>query len=190
MNPPSKDSTPSPDPDSALLQNLTIPISCTESWDDMKGSERVRHCALCRKDVYNLSAMPRPEAAALLAGNVDGNLCVRFYRRGDGTVVTNDCTTSTPVKVRRMLGKLPRAARVAGVAGVAGAAAMAVTVAHAMSDPKPETVLMGAPPALPVPVEKTPAPGHERDQDRQDGQDKHKQQKTHRQAGHTRTNGA
>jgi len=182
MDHPGEESTPDPETDSALLRNLTIPIACTASWDDMTGSDRVRHCGLCRKDVYNLSAMPRPEAAALLAGNVDGKLCVRFYRRGDGTVVTSDCSTSTPVKVRRMLGKMPRAAC---VAGVAGAAAMAVTVAHAMSDPKPDTVLMGVPPAAPVPVEKAPAP--DRGQGRHDTQEKHKK---HLAAGHARTRGA
>ena len=109
---------------------------------------------MCRKDAYNLSAMPRPEAAALLAGNVDGNLCVRFYRRGDGTVVTSDCGTSTPVKVRRMLGKVPRAATAA--AGVAGAAAVAVAVAHAL--PARHQVLMGAPPPMQAFVEEAPAP--------------------------------
>ena len=140
MDHPNKASTPAPGPDSAPLQNLTIPISRTASWDDMKGSERVRHCGLCRKDVYNLSAMPRPEAAALLAGNVDGKLCVRLYRRSDGTVVTGDCSTSTPVKVRRMLGKVPRAAT---AAVAAGAAAVAVTVAHAL--PARHQVLMGHP---------------------------------------------
>jgi len=109
MDHPGKASTPAPDPDSALLESLTIPISCTESWDNMTGCERVRHCGLCRKDVYNLSAMPQAEAAALLARHVDENLCVRFYRRDDGTVVTGDCSASTPVKLRRVLGKVPRA---------------------------------------------------------------------------------
>jgi len=149
MDHPGKESTPAPETDSALLQNLTIPIACTASWDDMTGSDRVRHCGLCRKDVYNLSAMPRPEAAALLAGNVDGKLCVRFYRRGDGTVVTSDCSTSTPVKLRRMLGKMPRAA--AAAAGAAGAAAVAVAVAHAL--PARHPVLMGAPPPVPASAE-------------------------------------
>lgn len=144
MDHPGKESTRAPETDSALLRNLTIPIACTASWDDMTGSDRVRHCGLCRKDVYNLSAMPRPEAAALLAGNVDGKLCVRFYRRGDGTVVTSDCSTSTPVKVRRMVGKVPRAA-------AAGAAAVAVAVAHAL--PARHPVLMGAPPPLPASAE-------------------------------------
>ena len=186
MDHPDKQPTPVPDADSVLLQNLTIPISCTESWDDMKGSERVRHCGMCRKDVYNLSAMPRPEAAALLAGNVDGNLCVRFYRRGDGTVVTSDCGTSTTVKMRRMLGKMPRAAR---AAGVAGAAAIAVTAAHAMSHPQPVVVMMGAPPAMPVPVEKTPAPDGQRDQGTQ-GEQQQEHQKERQTTGPTRDNEA
>ena len=130
------------DPDDALLQNLMIPISCTAAWDDMAGNERVRYCGLCRKDVHNLSAMPKAEAAALLAGNVDGTLCVRFYRRGDGTVVTGDASTSAPVRVRRMLGKVPRAAT-------------AVAVAHA---PAEHHVMMGAPPPMQASAGEAPAP--------------------------------
>ena len=112
-----------------LLQTLEIPIPCTESWDAMQGDEQVRHCGLCRKNVYNLSVMPQAQAEALLAGHADGGVCVRFYRRGDGTVLTSDCGTSPRVRLRRVLRTLPRAA--AGAAGVAGAAAVAVAAAQA-----------------------------------------------------------
>ncbi|QNA87712.1 hypothetical protein G4G28_03105 [Massilia sp. Dwa41.01b] len=117
-----------PDPNTPPLPHLEIPVPCTESWDAMEGDERVRHCGLCRKNVYNLSALPQAEAAALLAGDVDGQLCVRFYRRSDGSVMTSDCSTSPRVRLHRAMRTLPRTA--AGAAGVAAAAAVAVAVAH------------------------------------------------------------
>jgi hypothetical protein len=118
-----------PDDHASLLRKLAVPIPCTASWDAMQGDERVRHCGLCRKSVYNLSAMPQADAAALLAANADGGVCVRFYRRSDGTVMTSDCGASPRVMLHRALRTLPRAA--AGAAGVASAAAVAVAVAHA-----------------------------------------------------------
>jgi hypothetical protein len=63
----------------------------------MEGDERVRFCALCSKNVYNLSAMSRSEAEALVREQ-EGRLCVRFYRRRDGTLLTDNC----PVGFRRM----------------------------------------------------------------------------------------
>jgi hypothetical protein len=56
----------------------------------MSGTDRVRHCSDCRKNVYNLSEMSR-EAVTSLIVEKEGNICVKFYRRFDGTVLTNDC---------------------------------------------------------------------------------------------------
>ena len=52
----------------------------------MKGSETVRHCSECRKDVYNLSAMTDREASALVASGEDR--CMRVEFRPDGTIVS------------------------------------------------------------------------------------------------------
>ena len=41
-------------------------------------------------NVYNLSGMTRRQAEELLI-NSEGRLCVRFYRRRDGTILTKDC---------------------------------------------------------------------------------------------------
>jgi len=58
----------------------------------MTGSEQVRHCAHCQQQVYNISAMGREAAEEFLQTSQDGRrLCVRFYRRPDGTVITRDC---------------------------------------------------------------------------------------------------
>ena len=155
-----------PAADIALLQSIEIPNPCTESWDTMRGDEQVRHCGVCKKNVYNLSAMPQAQAAALVAETVDGDLCVRFYLRSDGTVMDSDCSTSTRVKFHRAMRTLPRMA-----AGAAGAAAVVAAAAHAApgtparpgqkptvveasivkDQEPPQPVMMGTP--LPPPVE-------------------------------------
>jgi hypothetical protein len=56
--------------------------------DDRLG--RVRFCGQCNLNVYNLSGMTRDEAESLIARN-EGRLCVRFYKRRDGSIITQDC---------------------------------------------------------------------------------------------------
>lgn len=69
---------------------LEVARPCPVSWDAMSGDERVRFCALCQKCVYNLSAMTLPEAKRIIKER-EGNVCVRFFQREDGTVMTSDC---------------------------------------------------------------------------------------------------
>jgi len=49
--------------------------------------------------VFNLSAMTRGEAERLVQNKGEGRLCVRFFRRADGTLLTEDC----PVGLRQRL---------------------------------------------------------------------------------------
>lgn len=72
------------------IDNMAVASPCAASWDDMVGDDRTRHCSSCTKHVYNISEMSRTEANALIAEK-EGRLCVRFYRRPDGTVLTDDC---------------------------------------------------------------------------------------------------
>jgi Carboxypeptidase regulatory-like domain len=74
----------------------------------MAGDDRVRYCGQCRLNVYNLSAMSAKEAENLVASR-EGRLCVRFYQRRDGTVLTKDCPVGLRIVMRRL-------ARVAGIA--------------------------------------------------------------------------
>lgn len=60
-------------------------------WNAMSGTELVRHCDECKLNVYNLSVMTEVEIQGLLRERVDQRVCVRFYRRADGTVLTQDC---------------------------------------------------------------------------------------------------
>jgi len=71
------------------LDHVRIAAPCKADWDQMIGNERVRFCGQCSLNVYNLSGMSRTEAKSLIAQN-EGRLCVRFYRRFDGSIITKD----------------------------------------------------------------------------------------------------
>jgi len=72
------------------LNNIKVASPCSADWNEMMGNERRRFCAECKLNVYNLSGMSRREAENLLL-NSEGRLCVRFYKRADGTILTKDC---------------------------------------------------------------------------------------------------
>jgi hypothetical protein len=78
------------------LQKLQVASPCYERWDRMKGDDRVRHCASCKLNVYNVKELTGAEVEALVM-RPQGQLCVRLYRRWDGTVLTRDC----PVGLQR-----------------------------------------------------------------------------------------
>ena len=81
-----------------MLDDVKIATPCDVSWSDMEGDSDVRYCGSCKKHVYNLSMMSRPEAeAVLVAAKATEGMCVRLYRRADGTVITDDC----PIGVSR-----------------------------------------------------------------------------------------
>jgi hypothetical protein len=75
---------------SLRLDNLQVASPCSAAWESMTGTECVRFCASCGLNVYNLSAMNRDEAEALIIQKEE-RLCVRFFRRDDGTIITRDC---------------------------------------------------------------------------------------------------
>jgi hypothetical protein len=91
------------------LDRVSVAAPCPANWDAMIGDERIRFCNQCELNVYNLSAMSRRDAEALIAGT-EGRLCVRYYRRKDGSIITEDCPVglrrlkSRAMKVRRALG--------------------------------------------------------------------------------------
>jgi hypothetical protein len=63
----------------------------------MPGDDWVRRCEKCDQNVYNLSALTRSEARRLLEER-GGSVCTAFYRRTDGTLLTQQC----PSSVRRL----------------------------------------------------------------------------------------
>ncbi|MBX3231344.1 MAG: hypothetical protein KIT84_10400 [Labilithrix sp.] len=98
------------------LDQVSVASPCSANWNEMLGDERVRFCLSCEKHVYDISAMPKAEAEALIAAQAEaaGELCIRFYRREDGTIMTSDCPVGVTRKRRKKL-----------ALGVAGAGALA-----------------------------------------------------------------
>lgn len=72
------------------LNNLKVASPCSQDWNAMLGDKRKRYCGECKLNVYNLSGMTRAEAENLIM-LAEGRLCVRFYTRADGSVLTEDC---------------------------------------------------------------------------------------------------
>ena len=104
------------------LDQVRVASPCNASWDEMLGDERVRFCVSCEKNVYNLSAMPREDAERLLQERIGKELCVRFYQRADGTILTEDCPVGVKKKRRKKL-----------ALAVAGAGAMAFAATSMLS---------------------------------------------------------
>src|SRR5579864_434134 len=118
-----------PRPQPINLTNIRVASPCPADWEKMVGDERMRHCAECNLNVYNLSAMTERQVKELIASSRGKRLCTRFYRRVDGTILTQDC----PWSVRALTRKVSR------VAAAALTAIMGVTVAMARNKPRPAT---------------------------------------------------
>jgi hypothetical protein len=85
------------------LDQVKVATPCSADWDQMFAfeDERVRFCSQCNLNVYNLSGMTRSEAEALLTCT-ERRLCVRFYRRSDGTILTQNCPIGLRAIKRRV----------------------------------------------------------------------------------------
>jgi hypothetical protein len=93
------------------LDIIDVASPCSMPWQKMAGGDQVRFCGECRLNVYNISGMER-EAALKLVREHEGRICIHFFRRTDGTILTRDCPVGVSA-VRRRLARM-----------VAGAAAM------------------------------------------------------------------
>ena len=85
----------------SVLDRLRVASPCSAKWEEMEGDDRVRFCRLCEMNVYNLSAMGR-QAAERLVEEKEVRLCAMFYRRSDGTVITQDCPVGLAAVRRRI----------------------------------------------------------------------------------------
>lgn len=122
--------------------HLRIASPCRAAWENMDGDERVRFCRECSRNVYNLSAMTTHEARRVVAER-EGRLCVRFFRRRDGTVLTSDC----PVGAKRSVLRAG-AGTVLALAGIAAG----VTTVSACDSSRIDDVRMGEPQMATDPV--------------------------------------
>lgn len=141
------------------LNNIKIASPCSADWNEMYGNERKRFCGDCKLNVYNLSGMTSYDAENLLR-NSEGRMCVRFFRRADGTILTSDCPVGW-AKVKQRLTASATAvfslvlALFSGVffASLSGKRAeLGELIPMPLSTPKPE-LLMGAV-AMPSPIPK------------------------------------
>jgi len=89
------------------LSFVRIAAPCRADWEQMSGNEQVRFCGQCSLKVYNLSNMSKRDAEALIIG-AEGKLCVRYYRRADGTILTANCPTGLQI-LKRRVSKITRA---------------------------------------------------------------------------------
>lgn len=96
-----------------MLSRVRVATPCNARWEDMQGDERVRFCGKCGKNVFNLSALSEDEAEALVYEH-EGNLCARFFRRKDETMITSDCRVSKRRRRGIVFGTLGLAATAAG----------------------------------------------------------------------------
>ncbi len=103
------------------IDEIEIETPCDEAWESMRRrvaradgrlmplgnsknptvvgdlrdvGDRVRFCDRCGRNVYNIVALTREDAEALIATSEDAP-CVRLLRRRDGTVVTKDCPSAS-----------------------------------------------------------------------------------------------
>ena len=90
-----------------LLNDVQVASPCHVDWNEMVGNDQARFCGQCEKQVYNLSEMTAQQAIDLVREK-EGKLCVRFYRRHDGTMLTADC----PIGLHH---RIPRRRRLTGV---------------------------------------------------------------------------
>ena len=116
-------------PKNGFIDNVSVGSPCTADWDKMVGSEMVRTCEHCSKDVNNLSEMNRKDAKRLVRAS-DGNICIRYMKHP---------VTKRPVFADQMY-QITR--RVPGIAaGVMTASLSLSTAAYAQS----EGVVTGVP---------------------------------------------
>lgn len=129
----------------------------------MRGDDRKRFCGECNMNVYNLSWMTKYDAENLLRLS-EGRLCVRYFHRHDGTVLTKDCPVGWAAVKRRI--SLAAAAAfglflsMIGTIGVISLFGKKIDIVNQIPwvTPTPESHIMGAI-AMPSPTPKvSPTP--------------------------------
>jgi hypothetical protein len=91
--------------DKALVQSVYVASPCDVGWDSMQGDDRKRFCGQCKLNVYNTSFMSTMEIAELMRESED-RVCIRLYKRFDGTIITADC----PVGLRKIRDRIRKVA--------------------------------------------------------------------------------
>lgn len=133
------------------LNDVKVAAPCSADWDEMRGDEQVRFCGHCNLNVYNLSGMSKKEAESLIA-RAEGRLCIRFYRRADGTILTRNC----PVGLRAIRRRLSRVAGATASAVLSFFAGLGIHTGLIGRDRSAPRTLMGVITTARFPEAKTP----------------------------------
>ncbi|AKF05102.1 hypothetical protein [Sandaracinus amylolyticus] len=125
-----------------LMSRMRLAAPCELAWDQLSGGDRVRHCPICDRHVYDVRGMTNGEVDALLA-TFESTPCLRLYRRPDGAVTTGDCPSG--------VGRRRRRAAVAGIVAASVGLATAVSMRAPAARPPllPPAAARSRPMALP-----------------------------------------
>lgn len=95
------------EPNKDLMRNTIIAAPCSEKWEDMTGDDRARLCAKCDLHVVNTFMLTDEEVLAALEKVHKGErICMRIYKRKDGTFMTRNC----PVGIQKIRERMFKAA--------------------------------------------------------------------------------
>ena len=109
----------------SFIDSVKVGSPCSEDWNQMQGTDKIRLCSHCAKHVNNLSEMTRKEASRLVRGS-NGNICIRYIV---------DPVTKRPMFAEQLFQITRRAPVVAS--GVMSASIAFSTAAYAQKSPAP-----------------------------------------------------
>ena len=113
----------------SFIDSVEVKSPCSEDWNKMRGTDKIRFCSHCSTSVNNLSEMTRKQATRLVRAS-GGKLCIRYIA---------DPKTKRPLFAEQLLQITRRAPSVA--AGVMGASIALSSHAYAQeSSPVPSPV--------------------------------------------------
>ena len=108
----------------SFIDSVEVGSPCSEDWNQMQGTDKIRLCSHCVKHVNNLSEMTRKEATKLVRAS-NGIICIRY--------IANP-VTKRPMFAEQLLQITRRRPGIA--AGVMSASLSLSTFAHAQEAPK------------------------------------------------------
>jgi hypothetical protein len=138
------------------LDNVRVASPCNADWEEMIGNDRARFCGQCNLNVYNLSSMTKAEAEQLI-GSTEGRLCVRYFSRADGSILTDNCPVGLRA-VRRRMSYVVRAISSAALSFLAGVGFYGIKSSLTVRDEYLGGSMMGQPVMIGEPVIDVPSP--------------------------------